>query len=106
MKTIIRRILKIFGLYNIVCHIFNIDSKINKIWYEDGEIYIHTNCRSGLFYLPIQKGELYAYFFVDIMRVMNNELPKDETIYMLTDIRDKKIHKKLIECQKQKEEQK
>ena len=80
MKRIIRRILKILGIPDIY-------PLVNKIWFEDGEIYIHTNCRSGMFYLPIKKGEEYIYFLADIERT--DKLPKGETIYTLTDIKDK-----------------
>ena len=64
---------------------------IKRIWYDEkiGEIFIHTNCRSGLFYLPIKKGEQYTYWVVDMKQIEG--LPKNETIYRLMEIKNEPL---------------
>lgn len=63
---------------------------IKRIWYDEekAKLFIHTNCRSGLFYLPINDGKQYAYWLADIFEIRGRKLPKDETIYRLIEIKD------------------
>lgn len=39
------------------------------LWYENGEIYMHVNQRSSLYYIPINKGKALAEFFVDTSKI-------------------------------------
>ena len=52
--------------------------EIKRIWYEEGNLYIHVKVRSGLFYLELEDGRRLD-FLADIVKTKT--LPKDETIY-------------------------
>lgn len=71
---------------------------IKRTWYQDGELFIHTNCRSGLFHAPIDYGKKFAYFLVDIRET--DALPSNETIYRLMDIITAEEHAKKQEDRK------
>lgn len=69
------------------------ENLIKKIWYDPtkGQIFIHTNCRSGLFHIPVQGGEKMSYWLVDIEQT--ESLPETETIYRLMDVEKPKEEK-------------
>ena len=61
---------------------------IKRIWYDNEryEFLMHTNCRSGLFHAPTSGGKNESYWLVDYS--LTKDLPKDETIYKLMDIKE------------------
>jgi len=77
-------------------YIMNLFKKplVKKIWHEDGELYLHARCRSGLFYMPIKGGKQYSYWLACWVITCNAGLRnKGETIYRLMDIKDEPPHR-------------
>lgn len=61
---------------------------IERIWYDNnsGNLYIHTNCRSGLFHLPADGNKKHSLWLCDFSKT--KDLPKDQTIYKLMDVKE------------------
>jgi len=88
MKNLILKLKQAWHKALVICRVISAEKPlVKRIWYDEkrGEIFIHTNCRSGLFYLPIKKGEQYAYWLADVWQIEG--LPKNETIYRLMEIK-------------------
>lgn len=70
---------------------------VKRIWWEYGEIYIHTSCRSGVFSLPVCQDPKYIYehsvtpkhikkaarFLAIPSLVEKLKLPSNECVYRL-----------------------
>ena len=90
MKNIIEQLKQAFHKALVMCHVLPAQKPlVKRIWYDEkkGQIFIHTNCRSGLFYLPVKGGEQYSCWLADMFEISEKKLPKTETIYRLMDIK-------------------
>jgi len=90
MKNLIEQLKQAWHKALVMCRVLPAQKPlVKRIWYDEtkGQIFIHTNCRSGLFYLPVQGGEQYSYWLADMWEIEENKLPKTETIYRLMDIK-------------------
>lgn len=76
-------------LTNIIIRFFCKEkSLVKEMWYDanEGSFYMHCNCRSAIFYLPMFNGEKNSVWLASIIKTRERKLPKTETIYQLMEI--------------------